>query len=71
MSQENVLEKIYTALINDNEGIDDCIAELKATGQKSIAVDPARLVQNNRQGRKTLQAYFKKRGVSVTFTENG
>jgi hypothetical protein len=29
--------------------------------------DPSRLAINNRQGRKTMQAYFKKRGVTVTF----
>lgn len=65
------LENIYRSLANDNEDIDAHIAALKeamqARGEKSIAVDPARLAQNNRQGRKMMQSYFKKRGVVVTF----
>lgn len=64
------LENIYTSLQNDNEDIDTCIAGLKtALGrEREIAVDPARLVQNNRQGRKMMQSYFKKRGIIVTFS---
>ena len=66
-----ILEDIYTSLKNDNDGIDDHIARLKtalaASGEKSVAVAPARLVQNNRAGRKMMEAYFRKRGVVVTF----
>ena len=68
---EQALEDIYTSLHNDNEDIDLHIANLKtaltAAGQKEAVIAPARLWQNNREGRKTLQAYFKKRGVNVVF----
>lgn len=66
-----VTEDIYTALQNDNEDIDRHIARLKealsAAGAKQAVFDSARLVQNNRAGRKLMQAYFKKRGVTVVF----
>ena len=68
---EQVLENIYSSLQNDNDNIDDHIKELKAvlasSGSKSAEVDAARLVQNNREGRKRMQSYFKKRGVIITF----
>ncbi len=71
LSVEQALENVYTSLIDDNRDIDLHIAALKsalvAAGQKEAVVSPARLAQNNRQGRKMMQAYFKKRGVSVTF----
>lgn len=73
LTTEQALEAIYTSLQNDNENIDAHIAQLKAalaaSGQKSIEVDSARLVQNNRPGRKMMQSYFRKRGVVVTFPE--
>ncbi len=64
------LENVYLSLQNDNEDIDARIADLKVAlgGAGDIVVDPARLVQNNRQGRKMMQSYFKKRGVTVTFS---
>jgi hypothetical protein len=69
----DILEDIYTSLHNDNENIDGLIADLKtalgAASQKEAVVDPVRLVQNNRQGRKMMQSYFKKRGVSIRFSE--
>ncbi|MDY0008460.1 MAG: hypothetical protein RBS08_02020 [Bdellovibrionales bacterium] len=69
----DILEDIYASLYNDNENIDTLIADLKTAlkeaGQKDVIVDTTRLVQNNRQGRKTMQAYFKKRGVAVNFSE--
>lgn len=68
-----ILEDIYASLKNDNEDIDTHIQNLRAAlaaqGQKSVTIEPAKLVQNNRQGRKTMQAYFKKRGVAVVFSE--
>ena len=70
---EQALENIYTSLQNDNEDIDTHIQHLKAalSGQNlaSVEIDPVRLVQNNRSGRKLMQSYFKKRGVTVTFSE--
>lgn len=69
----DILEDIYASLHNDNENIDTLIADLKvslaAAGQKEAVVEPARLVQNNRQGRKMMQSYFKKRGVAINFGE--
>jgi len=62
---------IYTSLANDNEDIDLHIANLKAAldiaGEKQALFEPERLSQNNRQGRKMMQSYFKKRGVTVKF----
>jgi hypothetical protein len=70
---EQVLEDIYASLQNDNEGIDAHIAALKTalagSGKKEVEVDPARLAQNNRAGRKMMEAYFRKRGVQITFAE--
>ncbi|MEM9635898.1 MAG: hypothetical protein AAGA50_31570 [Pseudomonadota bacterium] len=63
--------RIYQSLEADNEDIDLHIAALKAAlkdeGLKEAVLDPARLVQNNRSGRKLLQAYFRQRGVKVKF----
>jgi hypothetical protein len=71
LSVEQAVEEIYTSLQNDNEDIDTHIANLKAAlaaaGKKEAVFAPARLAQNNREGRKTMQAYFRKRGVSVVF----
>jgi hypothetical protein len=71
MTVEQALEAVYTSLNADNEGIDEAIAGLKAAlsakNESAIIVDPARLTHNNRQGRKMMQSYFKKRGVTVNF----
>ncbi len=73
MTVSEALEHIYASLANDNVEIDLRIRDLKAAlaaeGQKEAVVEPARLAQNNRQGRKMMQSYFKKRGVTVTFAE--
>ena len=62
---------IYASLQADNAEIDAHIATLKAAlkreGLKEAVLDPAKLVQNNRSGRKLLQAYFRQRGVTVTY----
>jgi hypothetical protein len=67
------LENIYASLADDNAEIDTHIKVLKtalaAEGLKEAVVQPTRLAQNNRAGRKTMQAYFRKRGVTVTFAE--
>lgn len=74
LSVSQALENVYASLMNDNDDIDthiDALKDaLKAAGQKEAVVQPSRLAQNNRQGRKVMQAYFKKRGVSVTFSED-
>ncbi|NTE88261.1 hypothetical protein [Agrobacterium rubi] len=63
--------RIYESLNTDNADIDTHIATLKAAltraGLKEVLIDPSRLVQNNRSGRKLMQAYFRQRGVTVKF----
>ena len=65
------MDNVYASLRANNEDIDTHIAALKAAlereGLKEATFEPAKLAQNNRQGRKTMQAYFRKRGVSVAF----
>ena len=65
------IEAIYTSIRADNADLDTHIAALKAAlareGAKEAVFDPAKLVQNNRQGRKLMQAYFRQRGVTVSF----
>ncbi|NSY17172.1 hypothetical protein [Neorhizobium sp. AL 9.2.2] len=75
MSEPTVAEatnRIYESLQANNADLDTHIATLKAAlnqaGQKEAEFDPARIVQNNRQGRKLMQAYFRQRGVTVKFT---
>src|SRR3546814_1568575 len=75
VSELNVAEatdRIYESLQADNADLDMHIAALKAAltraGVKEAVFDPARLVQNNRSGRKLMQAYFRQRGVTVKFS---
>jgi hypothetical protein len=67
------IEAIYASLRADNADLDAHIAALKAAlareGRREAVFDPSKLAQNNRQGRKLMQAYFKKRGVRVAFAE--
>ncbi len=71
MTVAEALEQIYVSLQNDNAEIDarirDAKAAMVAEGVKVLTVAPSRLAQNNRQGRKIMQSYFKKRGVIVEF----
>jgi hypothetical protein len=64
-------EAIYASIRADNADLDSHIAALKAAlgreSAKEAVFDPAKLVQNNRQGRKLMQAYFRQRGVTVSF----
>lgn len=66
-------ENIYASLRADNADIDAHIATLKAAlareGIKQAVFDPTKLAQNNRSGRKLMQAYFRQRGVSVRFSD--
>lgn len=75
MSEPTVADatnRIYESLQADNADIDTHIATLKAAlaraGLKEAMFDPARLSQNNRAGRKLMQAYFRQRGVTVKFS---
>lgn len=67
-----VTEKIYASLQSDNADIDVHIASLKAAlareGATEAVFDSAKLAQNNRSGRKMMQAYFRQRGVRVSFS---
>lgn len=71
MTIEQTIEAIYTSLDNDNEDIDLHIANLKNAMTKNDVTEAVfktdRLPINNREGRKTMLAYFKKRGVKVSF----
>lgn len=68
----DAMERIYESLQADNADIDLHIASLKTAmaraGVKEAIFDPARLVRNNRSGRKLMQAYFRQRGVTVKFS---
>ena len=75
MSEPTVAEatdSIYASLQANNADLDAHIATLKAAltreGTKEAVFDPTRLAQNNRSGRKLMQAYFRQRGVSVRFS---
>ncbi|NGN42993.1 hypothetical protein G6N74_18130 [Mesorhizobium sp. CGMCC 1.15528] len=75
MSEPTVAEAtdiIYASLRSDNADIDEHIATLKLAlsreGAKEAVFDPTKLAQNNRSGRKLMQAYFRQRGVSVKFS---
>jgi len=65
------VEAIYESIRNDNEELDSHIAVLKAAmareGVKEASFEAAKLVQPNRQGRKLMQSYFRKKGVTVAF----
>ena len=67
----DAIEAIYASLKNDNEELDNHIAALKAAmtreGVKEATFETSRLVQPNRQGRKLMQSYFRKKGVAVAF----
>lgn len=70
---EAAMDNIYGSLKDENRDIDQHIAVLKAAmareGVTEAVFQPSRLAQNNRQGRKTMQAYFRKRGVVVAFAD--
>ena len=72
LSVAEAIDTIYASLRADNADIDAHIATLKAAlareGMKQAVFDPTKLAQNNRSGRKLMQAYFRQRGVSVKFS---
>lgn len=71
LSVNDAIDKIYASLKADNQDLDENIAALKLAmareGVKEAVFEPTKLAQNNRQGRKLMQAYFRKKGVSVSF----
>jgi hypothetical protein len=66
------IDNIYASIKADNEDLDTHIAALKAAmareGAKEAVFEPSKLAQSNRQGRKLMQAYFKKKGIAVSFS---
>lgn len=66
------IDAVYASIKNNNEDLDLHIAGLKAAmakeGVKEAVFDPSKLAQSNRQGRKLMQSYFKKKGVAVAFS---
>lgn len=72
MSVETMIEAVYESLRNDNADLDNVIKNLKAAmkeeGAKEAVFDASKLAQNNRQGRKLMQSYFKQRGVIIKFS---
>lgn len=74
LTVEQAKQAIYTSMEADNADIDLHIANLKAalkeSGEKKAMFEPNKLAQNNRSGRKMMQAYFKKRGVVVEFEKS-
>ncbi|MCS6757929.1 MAG: hypothetical protein MO852_01560 [Candidatus Devosia euplotis] len=66
------IDNIYASIKNDNDELDSHIPALKAAmaceGVKEAVFESAKLAQSNRQGRKIMQSYFKKKGVAVSFS---
>jgi hypothetical protein len=71
LTVSDAIEAIYASLQKDNEELDSHIAALKAAmareGLNEATFETARLPQPNRQGRKLMQSYFRKKGVAVGF----
>ena len=72
LTLSQAIDNIYASIKNNNEDLDVHIAALKAAmakeGVKEAVFEPGKLAQSNRQGRKIMQSYFKKKGVSVSFS---
>lgn len=72
LTMTQATENIYASVKNNNEDLDLHIAALKAVmvrdGLEEAVFEPAKLAQSNRQGRKLMQSYFKKKGVAVSFS---
>lgn len=72
LTMSEAIDNIYASIKNNNEELDTHIAALKGAmareGAKEAVFEPAKLAQSNRQGRKIMQSYFKKKGVAVSFT---
>ena len=71
VSVAEAIEAIYVSIRNDNEELDTHIHALKAAmtreGINEATFETSKLVQPNRQGRKLMQSYFRKKGVAVGF----
>ena len=65
------MDNVYASIRADNLDLNTHIAALKAVmtrdGLTEAVFEPGKLAQNNRQGRKLMQSYFRKRGIDVVF----
>ena len=65
-------DAVYASLRDGNRDLDTHIAALRAAmaaeSVASVSFEPGKLAQNNRQGRKLMQAIFRKHGVTVSFS---
>ena len=65
------IDNIYASLKADNKDLLEHIAALKAAmareGAEEAIFDPTKLAQNNRQGRKLMQAFFRQKGIKIDF----
>ena len=72
ISLQQAIDNIYASIRADNAELLERIGELKAAmareGVKEAVFEPAKLAQNNRQGRKLMQAVFRKHGVAISFS---
>ena len=72
ITYSEAIDAIYASIQNDNEDLDNHIAALKGAmareGIKEATFETAKLAQGNRQGRKLMQAYFRKKGIAVGFS---
>lgn len=73
LSYSQAVDAIYASIRNDNEDLDTHIAALKGAmareGLKEATFETSKLAQPNRQGRKLMQAYFRKKGITVGFSD--
>lgn len=71
VTMSQAIEAIYASIQNDNEDLDSHIASLKSAmareNIKEATFETSKLAQPNRQGRKLMQSYFRKKGVAVAF----
>lgn len=71
LTVSQAIDAIYNSIKNDNEELDLHIAALKDAmareGVKEAVFENEKLAQPNRQGRKLMQSYFRKKGVAISF----
>ena len=72
LTLNQAIDNIYASIKNENEDLDSHIVALKGAmareGAKEAVFEPGKLAQSNRQGRKIMQSYFKKKGVAISFS---
>ena len=65
------IDNIYASLREDNKDLLTHMTALKAAmareGVQEAIFDPAKLAQNNRQGRKLMQSFFRQKGIKIDF----